>query len=217
MFCSINPGQTQGHDLMTARDSDRSATGSIKGRLMVVSGPSGTGKSTVVKRLAGDPRVAPYVSISATTRTPRPGETHGVEYFFLSREEFEKLRSEGNLLESAEVHGNAYGTPSKPVLDQINQGGLVILEIDVQGAAQVKERMPEAVFVFIHAPDMATLEARLRGRGTDSESVIQKRLENARQEIAEAHWYDYQIINEFLDQTVNELVAHWTDLISQGA
>ena len=93
----------------------------------------------------------------------------------------------------------------------------MILEIDVQGAAQVKERMPEAVFVFIHAPDMATLEARLRGRGTDSESVIQKRLENARQEIAEAHWYDYQIINEFLDQTVNELVAHWTDLISQGA
>ena len=184
---------------------------------MVISGPSGTGKSTVVKRLAGDPRVAPYVSISATTRTPRPGETHGVEYFFLSREEFEKLRSEGNLLESAEVHGNAYGTPAKPVMDQINQGGLVILEIDVQGAAQVKERMPEAVFVFIHAPDMATLEARLRGRGTDSESVIQKRLENARQEIAEAHWYDYQIINEFLDQTVNELVAHWTDLISQGA
>ena len=184
---------------------------------MVISGPSGTGKSTVVKRLAGDPRVAPYVSISATTRTPRAGETHGVEYFFLSREEFEKLRSEGNLLESAEVHGNAYGTPSKPVMDQINQGGLVILEIDVQGAAQVKERMPEAVFVFIHAPDMATLEARLRGRGTDSESVIQKRLENARQEIAEAHWYDYQIINEFLDQTVNELVAHWTDLISQGA
>ena len=204
MFCSINPGQTQGHDLMTARDSDRCATGSIKGRLMVISGPSGTGKSTVVKRLANDPRVAPYVSISATTRTPRPGETHGVEYFFLSREEFEKLR-------------NAYGTPSKPVMDQINQGGLVILEIDVQGAAQVKERMPEAVFVFIHAPDMATLEARLRGRGTDSESVIQKRLENARQEIAEAHWYDYQIINEFLDQTVNELVAHWTDLISQGA
>ena len=142
---------------MTARDSDRSATRSIKGRLMVISGPSGTGKSTVVKRLAGDPRVAPYVSISATTRTPRPGETHGVEYFFLSREEFEKLRSEGNLLESAEVHGNAYGTPSKPVLDQINQGGLVILEIDVQGAAQVKERMPEAVFVFIHAFWMSSL------------------------------------------------------------
>ena len=171
---------------MTARDSDRSAARSIKGRLMVIAGPSGTGKSTVVKRLAGDPRVAPYVSISATTRTPRPGETHGVEYFFLSREEFEKLRSEGNLLESAEVHGNAYGTPSKPVMDQINQGGLVILEIDVQGAAQVIERMPEAVFVVIHAPDRA-------------------------------HWYDYQIINEFLDQTVNELVAHWTDLISQGA
>ncbi len=202
---------------MTARDSDRSATRSIKARLMVISGPSGSGKSTVVKRLACDPRVAPYVSISATTRTPRSGETHGVEYFFLSREEFETLRSEGNLLESAEVHGNAYGTPAKPVLDQINQAGLVILEIDVQGAAQVKERMPEAVFVFIHAPDMATLEARLRGRGTDSESVIQKRLENARQEIAEAHWYDYQIINEHLDQTVSELVAHWTDLISQGA
>jgi guanylate kinase len=140
-----------------------------------------------------------------------------VEYFFLSREEFEKLRGEGNLLESAEVHGNAYGTPAKPVLEQIQQGGLVILEIDVQGARQVKERMPDAVFVFIHAPDMGTLEVRLRGRGTDSESVIQKRLENARQEIAESHWYDLQITNEYLDQTVNELVAHWTDLISQGA
>jgi len=188
-----------------------------KARLMVISGASGSGKSTVVKRLAADTRVSPFVSVSATTRQPRTGETHGVEYYFLSREEFDRLRHAGELLEHAEVHGNAYGTPAGPVLERIGQGGLAILEIDVQGARQVKTSMPQAVFVFIHAPDMATLEARLRGRGTDSEAVIQKRLENARQEIAESHWYDHQIVNENLDRTVDELVALWSGLISQGA
>lgn len=198
--------------------SDKSpANNSVKSRLMVISGASGSGKSTVVKRLAADERVAPFVSVSATTREPRTGETHGVEYYFLTREEFDRLREAGELLEHAEVHGNAYGTPAGPVMERIGQGGLAILEIDVQGARQVKSRMPEALFIFIHAPDMETLEARLRGRGTDSEAVIQKRLENARKEIAESHWYDHQITNENLDRTVDELVALWSGLLSQGA
>jgi len=184
---------------------------------MVISGASGSGKSTVVKRLAEDLRVSPYVSISATTRPVRAGEKHGEDYFFLSREEFQTLQREDNLLESAEVHGNFYGTPAKPVLEQTSQGRLVILEIDVQGARQIKERLPDAVVVFIHAPDMATLESRLRGRGTDSEDVIQKRLENARREIAESHWYDHQIVNDHLDRTLGELIALWSGLITQGA
>lgn len=187
-----------------------------KARLMVVSGASGSGKSTVVKHLADHPVLTPLVSVSVTTRDPRPGEVHGREYYFLSRDEFDRLRAANELLEFAEVHGNAYGTPAAPVLKQIGEGGLAILEIDVQGARQVKERMPDAVFVFIHTPDMATLEARLRGRGTDSEAVIAKRLENARREIEQSHWYDYQITNDQLDRTVSELVALWTGLISGG-
>ncbi|MFM7317424.1 MAG: guanylate kinase, partial [bacterium] len=135
-----------------------------KARLMVVSGASGSGKSTVVKHLAEHPALAPLVSVSVTTREPRAGEVHGREYFFLSRDEFDRLRAADELLEFAEVHGNAYGTPAAPVLNQIGEGGLAILEIDVQGARQVKERMPNSVFVFIHTPDMATLETRLRGR-----------------------------------------------------
>ena len=187
-----------------------------KARLMVVSGASGSGKSTVVKHLAAHPAISPLVSVSVTTREPRPGEVHGREYFFLSRGEFEGLKAANELLEYAEVHGNAYGTPAGPVMKQINEGGLAVLEIDVQGAWQVKQRMPNSVFVFIHAPDMATLETRLRGRGTDSEAVIQKRLENARREIEQSHWYDYQVVNDQLDRTVGELVAYWTGLISGG-
>ena len=187
-----------------------------KARLMVVSGASGSGKSTVVKHLAAHPAISPLVSVSVTTREPRPGEVHGREYFFLSRDEFEGLKAANELLEYAEVHGNAYGTPAGPVMKQINEGGLAVLEIDVQGAWQVKQRMPNSVFVFIHAPDMATLETRLRGRGTDSEAVIQKRLENARREIEQSHWYDYQVVNDQLDRTVGELVAYWTGLISGG-
>lgn len=187
-----------------------------KARLMVVSGASGSGKSTVVKHLAAHPAISPLVSVSVTTREPRPGEVHGREYLFLSRDEFEGLKAANELLEYAEVHGNAYGTPAGPVMKQINEGGLAVLEIDVQGAWQVKQRMPNSVFVFIHAPDMATLETRLRGRGTDSEAVIQKRLENARREIEQSHWYDYQVVNDQLDRTVGELVAFWTGLISGG-
>ena len=186
-------------------------------RLLVVSGASGSGKSTVVKRLAEDPRVRPFVSVSATTRAARPGESHGADYLFLSRASFDELIRTGELLEWAEVHGNAYGTPARPVLDEIGRGRLAILEIDVQGARQVKDKLPNALFAFVHAPDMATLEARLRGRGTDAENVVQKRLANAIGEIEQSHWYDLQIVNDQLDRAVDELVVQWSDRISQGA
>lgn len=186
-------------------------------RLLVVSGASGSGKSTVVKHLADDGRVSPFVSISATTRAARTGEEHGREYLFLSRDDFENLIRQGELLEWAEVHGNLYGTPAGPLLDQISNGRLAILEIDVQGARQVKEKVPNALFAFIHAPSMEVLESRLRGRATDDETVVQKRLANAAQEISQSHWYDLQIVNDRLDITVDELVAHWSDRISQGA
>jgi guanylate kinase len=186
-------------------------------RLLVVSGASGSGKSTVVKHVAEDARVRPFVSVSATTRPARTGETHGREYLFLSREEFENLIHDGQLLEWAEVHGNLYGTPAGPVLDQVNDGRLAILEIDVQGARQVKARVPNALFAFIHAPSMEELESRLRGRGTDDEAVVRKRLANAVEEIGQAGWYDLQIVNDRLENTVDELVARWSERISGGA
>lgn len=186
-------------------------------RLLVVSGASGSGKSTVVKHLAEDARVRPFVSVSATTRPARTGETHGREYLFLSREEFENLIRDGQFLEWAEVHGNLYGTPAGPVLDQVNDGRLAILEIDVQGARQVKARVPNALFAFIHAPSMEELESRLRGRGTDDETVVRKRLANAVEEIGQAGWYDLQIVNDRLDRAVDELVARWSERISGGA
>jgi guanylate kinase len=157
------------------------------------------------------------VSVSATTRPARPGETHGTDYLFLSREDFDAMLEAGELLEWAEVHGNAYGTPAPPVLEQIGQGRTAVLEIDVQGARQIKEKVPNALFAFIHAPDMATLEARLRGRGTDDESVVQRRLTNALDEIRQSQWYDLQIVNDQLERTVDELVAQWSDRISRGA
>jgi len=186
-------------------------------RLLVISGASGSGKSTVVKHLAEDARVRPFVSVSATTRTARTGETHGREYLFLSREEFENLIRDGQFLEWAEVHGNLYGTPAGPVLDQVNDGRLAILEIDVQGARQVKARVPNALFAFIHAPSIKELESRLRGRGTDDEAVVRKRLANAVEEIGQAGWYDLQIVNDRLDRAVDELVARWSERISGGA
>lgn len=186
-------------------------------RLLVVSGASGSGKSTVVKRLAEDPRVRPFVSVSATTRPARMGESHGREYLFLSREEFENLIRDGQLLEWAEVHGNLYGTPAGPVLEHVRNGRLAILEIDVQGARQIQHKVPNALFAFIHAPSMAVLEIRLRNRGTDDEAVVQKRLTNAVDEIAQAVWYDLQIVNDELELTVDELIARWSERLSRGA
>ena len=156
-------------------------------------------------------RSASQVSISATTRTPRPGEVPDVDYYFLTREEFEAARDRDSFLEWAEVHGHLYGTPSGPVRAALAEGICVILVIDVQGALNVRRMVPNALTIFVNAPDPGTLEARLRARGTDDEPTILRRLANARREIALADRYDSQIINDDLDRAVDEVAAILTE------
>ena len=176
------------------------------GRLIVVSGPSGTGKTTLVRRLLDRPDAPARLSVSATTRAPRPGEVDGREYFFLTRDAFAAARDRGDLLECAEVHGNWYGTPVRAVREAVSGGACVILEIDVQGGMQVAAQFPETVLVFVNTADFATLEARLRGRSTEDEATILRRLANARAEIDLARdRYHHQIINEDLDRAVDGL------------
>ncbi len=177
------------------------------GRLIVLSGASGSGKSTLVDRLLGRPGIRVRRSISATTRSPRGGESDGVSYFFRTRVEFEAGRDRGEFLESAEVHGHLYGTPIGPVRSSLGAGTCVILVIDVQGALNVREMIPEALLIFVHAPSPELLEARLRSRGTDDETTIERRLANARREVALADRYDHQITNDDLDRVVDELAA----------
>ena len=170
-----------------------------KGVLFVISGPSGVGKGTVNKRLFEEFGNAVAFSVSATTRDPREGEVDGREYFFISRQEFEKRVANNEFLEHAEYAGNCYGTPRDYVLSLLQRGVSVILEIDVQGAMQVKRRMPESVSVFILPPSFEELEHRLRGRGTETPEKIERRLAAAKAEMARATEYDYQIVNDDLD------------------
>ena len=170
-----------------------------KGVLFVISGPSGVGKGTVNKRLFEEFGNAVAFSVSATTRDPREGEVDGREYFFISRQEFEKRVANNEFLEHAEYAGNCYGTPRDYVLSLLQRGVSVILEIDVQGAMQVKRRMPESVSVFILPPSFEELEHRLRGRGTETPEKIEKRLAVAKAEMARAPEYDYQIVNDDLE------------------
>ncbi len=177
-----------------------------KGLLAVISAPSGGGKGTILKELfARDENLR--LSVSATTRAPRPGEEHGKQYYFLSREEFEKLIAQGKMLEHAEYVGNYYGTPRDPVEEWLSQGRDVVLEIEVQGGAQVKKLMPECVSIFILPPSMKVLGERLRGRGTEAEETVQKRLATARQEIPQAREYDYVVFNDRLEDAVEEILA----------
>jgi guanylate kinase len=174
--------------------------------LIVISGPSGSGKSTLVRRLLDDhPELRLKVSISATTRAPRAGERQDVDYRFLTPEAFEAGRDD--LLEHAAVHGHSYGTPAEPIRQVLAQGDSVILVIDVQGAFQVRAKVPNAVLIFIQTPGAKELEARLRSRGTDPEPAIRRRLANARRELELAGQYDYQVLNDDLDRAVGELVA----------
>ncbi|ODT96909.1 MAG: guanylate kinase [Planctomycetes bacterium SCN 63-9] len=176
------------------------------GRLIVISGPSGSGKSTIVRRLLDEhPELPLKVSISATTRAPREGEEHGVHYYFRSPEEFEAGRHD--LLEHARVHDHHYGTPAEPIRRALAEGFSVILVIDVQGAFQVREKVPDALLIFIQVPGLDVLEDRLRARGTEAEPAIQRRLANARRELALADRYDYQVLNDDLDRAVDELVT----------
>lgn len=173
------------------------------GELFVVSGPSGAGKGTICRRLMEDPEEDQLMlSVSATTRAPREGEVDGVNYYFLSREEFEKRIENEEFLEYAEVYGNLYGTPLQPVLDTLAQGKDVLLEIDTQGAAKVKGTYPEGIFLFILPPSMRVLRQRLEGRGTDTQEVIERRLANTRAEVEEIGMYDYYVLNDDLEEAV---------------
>ncbi len=176
-----------------------------KGMLIVISGPSGSGKGTVVKQLDNYEQYA--LSISMTTRKPRPGEEHGKDYFFCEREEFQEIRDEGGLLEHAEFVGNMYGTPKSYVMEQINLNKVVILEIDVIGALQVKELFPECVLIFLMPPTKQILRERLIGRNTEERGVIERRLKKADEEIELIPKYDYLIINDLVDEAVNKINA----------
>jgi guanylate kinase len=174
--------------------------------LVVLSGPSGVGKSTVVKALRAEhPEV--WLSVSATTRFPRPGETHGVHYRFVSREEFAELVESGGLLEWAEFAGNLYGTPRQPVLDNLAAGRPVVLEIDLQGARQVRAVMPGAKLVFLAPPSWDELVRRLTGRGTEDAAVVERRLAVARDELAAEPEFDVTLVNTSVPEVVGQLVA----------
>ncbi len=177
-----------------------------QGLLVVFSGPSGVGKDTLLKRLI-EKRPEIRLSISATTRSPRVGEEHGKDYFFMTREKFQSLLAQDKMLEHAEYCGNYYGTPSEPIEKWLSQGHDVILEIEVQGGSQVLQKRPESVSIFVLPPSVRALEERLRSRGTESEETIQKRLSAAKEEMSKAHQYAYAVVNDDLDEAANEIAA----------
>lgn len=177
-----------------------------KGKLVVISGPSGAGKSTVVFKALGE-RDDVCFSISATTRKPRPNEVDGREYFFVDLERFQEMVDNDELLEHAEYVANRYGTPRAYVEQKIAEGMNVILDIEVQGARQVYEKMPEAIMVFVIPPSIGELRKRLENRGTDTARAIEARLIRARQEYSEATFYDYIIVNDDADVAADELSA----------
>lgn len=174
------------------------------GKLAVITGPSGVGKGTIVKSLLKRHSEL-FLSISATTRQPRQGEIHGKDYYFLSVDEFQQMIKHSELLEFAEYAGNYYGTPKTPVIEQINAGKTVILEIEVLGARQVYQNFPSASRIFILPPSLAELENRLRGRGNDSEEAIIKRLTKAREELSACNEFDYQVVNDDLEKAISEV------------
>lgn len=179
----------------------------MNGTLLVISAPSGAGKTTLLKRIMTEVPGLGF-SISHTTRPPRPGEQNGVDYHFVSREEFLAMREAGAFLEWAEVHTNLYGTSKQAVAEKLATGVDVFLDIDVQGARQIKAAGElAAVFLFIAPPSWQELEKRLRGRGTESAETVGVRLANARKEMAEAHWYDYLIVNDNLAVATEMLQA----------
>lgn len=177
-----------------------------KGLLIVVSGPSGTGKGTICKQLLN--AVSDLkLSVSATTRAPRADESQGVNYSFIDKQQFETMINQQELLEYAKVYDNFYGTPKKYVVDEINKGNDVLLEIDIQGALQVKEKYPEGVFVFILPPSMKELKKRIVSRGSETEDSLNKRYKSATEEISFVREYNYLIINDEVDMAVEKLKA----------
>ena len=174
-----------------------------KGMLVVLSGPSGSGKGTVLKEFLKDEDFG--LSVSVTSRKPRPGDKEGVTYFFKTREEFEEMIKNDEFFEYAQFGGNFYGTPKKYVLDQINNGKNIILEIEVQGAMQVKKAVPDAVLIFMTTPDITVLRERLEGRQTEEQEVVDQRIEIALSEIEYLNCYDYLVVNDDLEKTVEDL------------
>ena len=178
-----------------------------RGLLIVLSGPSGVGKGTVRKALFEMPEQEFVYSVSMTTRAPRPGEVDGVDYYFVSREEFERQIAAGNLLEYAEFVGNYYGTPKDKVEEQLNQGKEVILEIEVNGAFQVREKCKDAVFIFLVPPTRRALYDRLKSRGTECEERILARINKANKEFKLAHQYDYIVVNDEIYNAADRIMA----------
>ena len=187
----------------------------MRGRLIVVSGPSGAGKSTLIKAsLEAVPDLA--YSVSATTRSPRPGEEDGSDYIFLTREEFERWISEGRFLEWAEYSGNLYGTPEQKVEEFMDAGKSVILEIELQGARQVKKKRPDAVMVFVRAPSLEETRRRLTGRATETEEAMESRLATAVGEVAALEEFDHEVVNGDRERAMSDMVEKMESIVRGG-
>lgn len=188
-------------------------TESKKAMLIVISGPSGVGKGTICKKLFDDdPDIA--FSVSATTRFPRPGEKNGIDYFFVSEEEFNNMKSSGELLEDAEVHGHKYGTPLKPILETLACGKDVILDIDTQGALNVMEKVPECISIFILPPSWDSLRKRLEGRHTETAEEVKTRLDNARREVMQLSNYSYAIVNQDGENGIEQALSDLKSIVN---
>lgn len=175
-----------------------------KGMLLVLSGPSGAGKGTLYSRLLQEDGDM-HFSVSYTTRAPRPGEVDGKDYYFVTEEAFREMLDKDGFLEHAEVHGHFYGTPREPVIKQLEAGNSVMLDIDPQGALQVMSSMPDCVSVFILPPSFAELRRRLEGRGTEKQEDVERRLRNARGEVALKDKYQYLVVNDKVDEAFSRL------------